>query len=226
MAHSTRSGSSFARCLFYTNKSREHFEILQESSKSSKGKAASPPPILQAHLKRLQGVMLISVCQGTFNGAHAFQGTAIQIANFIQMKGACVCRFCFRRLFAFVRFVPCCSFGYAAKGALFPSFAVIVCAWVRLCALARCLRLFICRLRGFYCFCNTLPTLHDFARLVACIAAAFVAASFVLPPFGDSTTRRGKDGRRAGGQAPAASVGAFYSLRSPSASRCSFSATK
>ena len=39
--------------------------------------------------------MLISVCQRPFNGAHAFQGTAIQIANFIQMKGAGVCRFCF-----------------------------------------------------------------------------------------------------------------------------------
>ena len=31
-----------------------------------------PPSKLQAHLKRLQGVMLISVCQGTFNGAPAF----------------------------------------------------------------------------------------------------------------------------------------------------------
>lgn len=186
-----------------------------------------PPHILQAHLKRLQGVMLISVFQGSCTVRPLFFGTAVQTANFIQMKGAVVCRLCFRRLFAFVR-SPWLQFYCNALQIVrfLPSFAVIVFAWVRLCALARCLWLFICRLRGFYCFCNTLSTLHAFARLVACIAAAFIAASFVLPPFGDSTTRRGKDGGGQRGDKPPASVGAFYSFRSPSASRCSFSATK
>lgn len=99
-----------------------------------------------------------------------FFGTAIQIANFIQMKGTDAFRL-LSKAFArsFVRFVTCCSFGTLQRVRFLPSFAVIVCAWVRLCALARCLMLFICRLRGFYCFCNTLSTLHAFARLVACI---------------------------------------------------------
>lgn len=129
-------------------------------------------------------------------------GTAVQTSNFIQMKGTGVCRFCFRGLLrSFVR-RGCNNCNSLQRVRFFPSFAVIVCAWVRLCALARCLRLFLCRLHGFFCFCNTLPTLHAFARLVACIAAAFVAASFVRPPCGNSTTRRGKGGGTAGGKVP------------------------
>lgn len=127
--------------------------------------------------------MLISLFQRPFNGAHAFQGTAIQIANFIQMKGACVCRFCFRRLLrSFVRFVTCYLFRTLQRVRFLPSFAVIVCAWVRLCALARCLRLFICRLRGFYCFCNTLHALHAFARLCGLYCSRFCCSLFCAPP--------------------------------------------
>lgn len=91
----------------------------------------------------------------------------------------------------------CCYFNALQIVRLFlPSFAVIVCAWVRLCAFARCLRLFFCRLSGFYCFFSHLSTLHAFARLVA-----FLQPLFVLPPFGDSTTRRGK-GMKQGEKSP------------------------
>lgn len=135
---------------------------------------------------------------------------AIQIANFIQMKGTGVCRLCFRGLFAFVRFVHCYLFRTLQRVRFLPSFAVIVCAWVRLCALARCLRLFLFRLRGFYCFCNTLSTLHAFARLCGLYC---IAASFVLPPFGDSTTRRGKGGGKQG-ESPPASVVRFITFAS------------
>ena len=136
--------------------------------------------------------MLISVCQGTFNGAHAFQGTAIQIANFIQMKGACVCRFCFRGLFVRSFAVAAMLLQRAAKGALLPSFAVIVCAWVRLCALARCLRLFFAVCAAFMLLQYICPPCTLYRVYVACIAAAFVAAYFVLHPCGYSTPRMGK----------------------------------
>ena len=143
MAHSTRSCSSFARCVYVTKHTSAHFEILQESSKSSKGQAASPPPILQVHLKRLQGVMLISVCQGTFNGASAFLSRCNTNCKLHSDEGDGRLPFLLSRaVCAFVR-----------------------CYCLRVGALARCLRLFICRLRGFYCFCNTLHTLHAFARL-------------------------------------------------------------
>ena len=78
-----------------------------------------------------------------------FFGTAIQIAYFIQMKGTGVCRFCFRRLLR-VRSLRYLLFVQdAAKGALFPSFAVIVFAWVRFRAFAR--------LCGFFAASFVLP---------------------------------------------------------------------
>ena len=144
------------------------------------------------------------------------------------MKGACVCRFCFRWLFAFVR-RGCCYCNALQRVRFFIRSLLLFARGCACGALSRCLRLFLFRLRCFFCFCNTLHALHAFARLCGLYCSRVWLANnslFVRPPFGDSTTRRGKDGRRAGGQAPAASVGAFYSLRSPSASRCSFSATK
>ena len=174
--------------------------------------------------------MLIQYFKGRSPMLSACQAAAIQIANFIQMKGTDASSVLLSKAFARSFAVAAMLLQRAAKGALFPSFAVIVCAWVRLCALSRCFlavylpfsRLLL--LLQYICPPGALSRVY-----VACIAAAFglqITVFFVHPPFGDSTTRRGKGGGTAGGQAPAASVGAFYSLRSPSASRCSFSATK
>lgn len=166
--------------------------------------------------------MLIQYVKGRSTVRPLFFGTAIQIANFIQMKGTGVCRFCFRGLFV-VRSLCAAVIASLLQIVRFCRRRLLLfargCACVRF---SRCLRLFICRLHGFFCFCNTLPALHAFARLCGLYC---IAASFVRPPFGNSTPRRGKDGGTAGGQAPRLR-GAFYSLRSPSASRCSFSATK
>ena len=138
-------------------------------------------------------------------------------------------RFCFRRLLR-VRSPWLQCYCNALQSVRFFLRSLLLfargCACVRFRAV---FWLFICRLRCFLCFCNTLPAVRTFARLCCLYCSRVWLANnslFVRPQFGDSTTRRGKDGRRAGGQAPAASVGAFYSLRSPSASRCSFSATK
>lgn len=168
-----------------------------------------------------------SVCQGTFNGASAFLwhcNTNCKLHSdegrgglpFLLSRAVCVRSpwlQCYCNALQRVRFLP--------------SFAVIVCAWVRLCALARCLRLFICRLRGF------LLLLQYFARLARFRAFMWlVLQPRLLQPLlcalRSEIQRPGgaKDGGTAGGQAPPASVGAFYSLRSPSASRCSFSAIK
>ena len=166
--------------------------------------------------------MLISVCQGTFNGAHAFQGTAVQTANFIQMKGACVCRFCFRRLFV-VRSPWVLLLQPAANCSLF---AFVRCYCLRVGALVCACTLFEAVYLPFarlLCFCNTLPALHAFARLYGLYC---IAASFGAPSVRRINARRGKDWRMAArGQAPRLR-GCVYSLRSPSASRCSFSAIK
>lgn len=130
--------------------------------------AKDKPPRLPLNCKRTK-----NACRGWCSSQYvkgrppmlsACQGTAIQIANFIQMKGTDAFRVLSRAVCAFVR-RWCCYCSPLQRVRFLPSFAVIVCAWVRLCALARCLRLFICRLRGFYCFCNTLSALHAFARL-------------------------------------------------------------
>lgn len=117
--------------------------------------------------------MLISVCQGS-------SADAVRLSLALKYKFQTSFRWrarmlfgCFRRLFAFVRFVTCYLFRTLQRVRFLPSFAVIVCAWVRLCALARCFWLFICRLRGFYCFCSTLPACTLSRVYVACIAAAF-----------------------------------------------------
>ena len=184
-----------------------------------------PPSILQAYLKRLQGVMLISVFQGPFNGASAFLwhcNTNCKLhsdegrGRLPSLLSKAVCR-------SFASF-PAVRSGTLQRVRFFLRSLLL---FLRGCAfaLSRRLRLFSCRLRGFFCFCNTLHAVRTFARLVACIAAAFVAASFVRPPCGYSTPQRGKDGWQQGNKPPA-SVGAFYSFRKPSASRCSFSATR
>lgn len=154
----------------------------------------------------------------------ACQAAAIQIANFIQMKGTDASSVLLSKAFA-RSFAVAAIIATRCKVCAFCLRSLLLFARGCAFALARCLRLFICRLRCFYAFailCTpcTLSRVH-----VACIAAAFVAASFVLPPFGESTTRRGKGGGTAGGKPPAA-VGAFYMVRSPSASRCNFSATR
>lgn len=141
--------------------------------------------------------MLVQYVKGRPPMLSACQGTAIQIANFIQMKGADAFRV-LSRAFAFVRFVTCYLFRTLQRVRFLPSFAVIVCAWVRLCALARCLRLFICRLRGFYCFCNTLSTLHAFARLCGLYCSRVYCSLFCAPPvrrFNDSEGQRWRNSR-------------------------------
>ena len=168
--------------------------------------------------------MLISVCQGTFNGAHAFQGTAVQTANFIQMKGACVCRFCFRGLlrvrplrsllFVWVRFKGCAfcrrSLLLFARG----------CACVRLHAVWGC----------FLPFARLFLLLQYFAHLARFRAFMWLFLQPRLQPIlcslRSEIQRLGgaKDGSEL--DKPPASVGAFYSLRKPSASRCNFSAIR
>ena len=138
--------------------------------------------------------MLISVFQGTFNGAHAFHGTAVQTANFIQMKGACVCRFCFRGLLRSFASFPAICLG-RCKGCAFCRRSLLLfargCACVRLHAVCGC---FCAVCTAFFAFAILCPSCTLSRVYVAFLAAAFVAASFVHPPFGDSTTRRGKDG--------------------------------
>ena len=143
--------------------------------------------------------MLISVCQRTFNGAHAFQGTAIQIANFIQMKGAYVCRFCFRGLFVRSFAVAAMLLQRAAKGALF---AFVRCYCLRVGALVCACTLFeavFCRLRGFFCFCNTLHTLHAFARLCG-FSCSRVCSLFCAPSVRIFNASDGQILRTAGGK--------------------------
>ena len=100
--------------------------------------------------------------------------------------------FAFEGFCAFVRFVPCCSFGYASKGALF---AVVRCYCLRVGALVCACTLFeavFCRLRGFFCFCNTLHTLHAFARLCG-FSCSRVCSLFCAPSvrrFNDSEGQR------------------------------------
>ena len=109
--------------------------------------------------------MLISVFQGTFNGAHAFQGTAIQIANFIQMKGACVCRFCFRWLFV-VRSL--CAAVISTRCKLF-AFAVVRCYCLRVGALVCACTLFEAVYLPFarlLCFCSTFVRLARFSAFM------------------------------------------------------------
>ena len=221
MAHSTRSGSSFARCVYVTKHTSAHFEILQESSKSSKGKAASPPPILQAYQKRLQGVMLVVNNSRVVRRCYPlFFCAAIQIANFIQMKGTDAFRFCFRGLFV-VRSPWVLLLQPAANCSLF---AFVRCYCLRVGALVCACTLFEAALfavcAAFIAFAILCPPCTLSRVYVACIAA-----SFVLPPFGEST-RGGAKMEEQHGNKPPASVGAFYSLRSPSASRCNFSAIR
>ena len=115
--------------------------------------------------------MLISVCQGTFNGSHAFQGTAVQTANFIQMKGTGVCRFCFRWLFAFVR--RGCCYCSPLQIIRFCRRRLLLCALV-----LRVILLHACTLFALVCafalfgavylpFARLLLLLQYFARLVA-----------------------------------------------------------
>lgn len=165
--------------------------------------------------------MLISVCQGTFNGAHAFQGTAIQIANFIQMKGACVCRFCFRGLLR-VRSLRSMLFVWVrCKGALFPSFAVIVCAWVRLHACT----LFEAVYLPFKGLLLLLQYFAHLARFRAFMWLVLYCSLFCAPPVRRFNDSGGQRLMKAGVKATRRR-GAFYSLRSPSASLCSFSAIR
>ena len=169
--------------------------------------------------------MLISVFQRPFNGASAFLWHCSSNCKlhsdegrgrlpFLLSRAVCV------RSLRYLLFVQ-----DAAKGALFPSFAVIVCALVRLCALARCLRLFLCRLHGFFCFCSTLPVLHAFSRLCGLYCSRVCCSLFCAPSVRRFNASEGQRWRKAGGKVhpPPWCV---YSLRSPSASRCSFSATR
>ena len=153
-----------------------------------------------------------------------FFGTAIQIANFIQMKGADAFRVLSRavcvRSLRYLLFVQ-----DAAKGALF---AFVRCYCLRVGALVCACTLFEAVYLPFarlLCFCNTLPTLHAFARLCGLYCSRVYCSLFCAPPVRRINARRGKDGGTAGGQAPRLR-GAFYSLRKPSASRCSFSAIR
>ena len=157
-----------------------------------------------------------------------FFGTAVQTANFIQMKGAVVCRLCFRRLFV-VR---------SLRSLLFVRVRCKGCAF--------CLRSLLLFARG--CACVRFRAV--FGCLFA-VCAAFSAFAILCPPCALSRVlwlvlqprlqpllcslrseiqRLGGakiGGGTAGGQAPPpASVGAFYRVRSPSASRCNFSAIR
>ena len=119
-------------------------------------------------------------------------GTAIQIANFIQMKGACVCRFCFRGL---LRVRPLRSLLFVWVRCKGYAFAVFSCYCLRVGALVCACTLFeavFCRLRGFFCFCNTLHTLHAFARLCG-FSCSRVCSLFCAPSvrrFNDSEGQR------------------------------------
>lgn len=183
--------------------------------------------------------MLISVCQGTFNGAPAFLWRCSTNCKLHSDEGHG--RLPFLLSMAFAR-----SFAVAAIIATrckWCAFSFVRCYCLRVCALVCAFALFeavylpfarLLLLLQYICPPCTLSRVY-----VDCIAAAFLAAYFVLPPFGESTTRRGKGGGTAGGQAPA-SVGAFYIARKASAlftfinirllklssSRCSFSASK
>ena len=137
----------------------------------------------------------------------ACQAAAIQIANFIQMKGTDASSVLLSKAFArsFASLPAICS--GRCKGCAFCLRSLLLFARGCACTLARCLRLFFCRLRGFFCFCNTLPALHAFARLCGfyCsrVCCSRVCCSlFCAPPVRRINARRGKDGGTAGGQKP------------------------
>ena len=133
-----------------------------------------------------------------------------------------------RAVCAFVRFVTCCLFRTLQRVRFLPSFAVIVCAWVRLhaCTLFEAVFLPFARLLlllQYICPPCTLSRVY-----VACIESAFGLCNitvFLCSLRSENQRLRGaKDGSR-GTKAPRRR-GCVYSFRSPSASRCSFSATK
>ena len=157
----------------------------------------------------------------------ACQAAAIQIANFIQMKGTdassvllsrAVCVRSLRSLL-FVR-VRC-------KGCVF---SFVRCYCLRVGALVCACTLFEA---VFVPFALLFLLLQYFARLARFRAFMWrLLQPRLLQPLlcalRSEIQRLGgaKDGGGQRGDKPPASVGAFYSLRSPSASRCSFSATK
>ena len=165
-----------------------------------------PPSKLQAHLKRLQGVMLISVCQGTFADAVRLSSRCNTNCKLHTDEGdGCFFGFAFEGFCAFVRrgcnviATRCKVFAFCLRSLLL---------FLRGCAFA----LSRCFLAVYLPFARLFLLLQYFVHLARFRASCGLYCSrvwlannslFVLPPFGDSTTRRGKDGRRAArGQAP------------------------
>lgn len=150
--------------------------------------------------------MLISVCQGTFNGAsaclwrcntncklHSDEGRgrlpfllSMAVCAFVRRGCNFIATRCKGCAFAFVR---CYCLRVVVRVCV-----CFVCAGALACTLARCLRLFICRLRGFYCFCNTLSTLHAFARLCGLYCSRVCCSLFCAPPVRKVNEQRCKDG--------------------------------
>ena len=172
--------------------------------------------------------MLISACQGTFNGASAFLwhcNTNCKLHSyeghgrlpFLLSRAVCV------RSFA----VAAMLLQRAAKGALFVFFCcyclrvgALVCAF----ALFEAVYLPFARLFLLLQYFAHLARFRAFMLLVL-YCSRVCCSLFCAPSVRRINARRGKGGGTAGVQAHRRR-GCVYSLRSPSASRCSFSAIR
>ena len=117
-----------------------------------------PPPILQAHLKRLQGVMLISVCQGSFNGASAFLWHCSSNCKLHTDEGRVCLPFLLSKAFA-------------------RSFAVVAVIAARCKGCAFCRRSLLLFARGCACV-----RLHAVFGCLFAVCAAFSAFAILCPP--------------------------------------------
>lgn len=194
--------------------------------------AKDKPPRLLLYCKRTKnacrGVMLISVCQGSSADAIRFS-LALQYKLQTSFRWRARMLFgCFRRLLRVrsfaslpaVRLVRCKGCAFCLRSLLLFARG---CACVRLHAVWCCLFAVCAAFIAFAILCPPC-TLSRVLWLVLYCSRVYCSL-FCAPPVRRINARRGK-GWKQGGQKPPASVGAFYSLRSPSASRCSFSATR
>ena len=157
----------------------------------------------------------------------ACQAAAIQIANFIQMKGTDASSVLLSKAFARSFAVAAMLLQRAAKGALF---AFVRCYCLRVGALVCAFALFEAVYLPFARLFLLLQYFAHLARfrafmLLVLYCSRVCCSLFCAPSVRRINARRGKGGGTAGVQAHRRR-GCVYSLRSPSASRCSFSAIR
>ena len=167
-----------------------------------------PPSKLQAHLKRLQGVMLISVCQGTFADAVRLSSRCNTNCKLHTDEGdGCFFGFAFEGFCAFVR-RGCNVIATRCKGC---AFAFVRFCFVRFRAVCGCL-FAVCA--AFIAF----AILFHLARFCAFMWLVLYCSSVCCSLFGAPSVRRFNEPEgqiwMTAGDKPTAAVGAFIAYAS------------